>query len=204
MSRWKDRRVRRLGPALAAGLIRCLGATLRVRVRDEAGFLGRTLPPAAIPVFWHNRLLMLPWFYRRLGIGAPLSVMISRSKDGALIADTAAKFGVGALRGSSSKGAAGVSRAALSELAAGRWVGVTPDGPRGPVYTLKPGLVSLARKAGVPVIPVTVHYGWKICAASWDRFQLPLPFSKTELVVGEPLDPDSIDFEARLVAALGR
>lgn len=200
--KWGARLLARAGPALAAGFIRMLGATLRVTLRDEAGFLGDP-PPACVVVFWHNRILMMPWLYARLDGVHPLSVMISRSRDGSLIADTAAKFGVGALRGSSSKGAAGVSREALRALEAGQWVGITPDGPRGPVYEIKPGLASLVRGAGVPVVPVTVHYGWKVRATSWDKFQIPLPFSRAEWVFGRPIPPETQDLEARVKADLG-
>lgn len=197
----------RFGPSLVAGLIRLLGFTLRFRLVDEGGFFRDGFPPAAIPVFWHNRLMMLPWAFARMGGPVRVSVMISQSKDGSLIADTAAKFSLEALRGSSSKGAAGVSRAALDTLAGGGWVGVTPDGPRGPVYTIKPGLVSLAQKTGAPIVPLRVTYGWKICATSWDRFQMPLPFSRMKLVIGKPLvlAPEETQeaAQARIKAALG-
>lgn len=201
--RWTDRLLARLGPPLAAGFIRLLGATLRLRVVDQSGLLGGGPPPPAIAVFWHNRLLMLPWAFAHAKVPIRFSAMISRSKDGSLIADTAAKFGVTALRGSSSKGAAGASRAALDALAAGGWVGITPDGPRGPVYTVKPGLAGLAQKSGVPVVPFRVTYGWKIRARSWDRFQVPLPFSRMEVVIGKPVACDPDGMEEQIRAALG-
>ncbi len=201
-AKWGDRLLHRFGPALVTGLIRGLGATLRLQVRDEHGFL--TGPRAGcVGVFWHNRILMMPWIYGRLHTGVPLSVMISRSKDGSLIADTAARFGVGALRGSSSKGAAEASREALRALAAGEWVGITPDGPRGPLHDVKPGLANLVRKARVPVMPVRVVYGWKLQAGSWDRFQIPLPFSRVEVVIGAPIAPDDPELASKVKAALG-
>ncbi len=201
-AKWGDRLLNRLGPPLGAGLIRALGATLRLRVRDEHGFL-QAPPSACVGVFWHNRILMMPWVYENIRLRVKLSVMISRSKDGALIAGIASRFGVGALRGSSSKGAAEASREALRALAAGEWVGITPDGPRGPLHDVKPGLANLARKAQVPVIPVRVVYGWKIQARSWDRLQIPLPFSTIEVILCKPVMPDEPQLEQKIKSALG-
>jgi lysophospholipid acyltransferase (LPLAT)-like uncharacterized protein len=192
----------RFGPPLAAGFIRALGATLRIRVSDPHGVLDAP-PAAAVAVFWHNRIVMMPYIYARFRPQARLSTIMSRSKDGSLIADIAARFGVHAMRGSTSKGAAGVSRAALRALAEGGWVGITPDGPRGPVNTVKPGLASLVRKAQVPIVPVVVHYGWKIRASSWDRLQIPLPFSRVEVVVGKSIMPNEQELERAVMMALG-
>lgn len=201
MSKRADRLIRWWVPRLAEVFIRALGATLRVSIRDEGGYLRNQTP--CVAVFWHNRLLMMPWMYGKMGIRLPLSVMISRSKDGQIITEVAARFGVGALRGSSSRGATEAVREGAQALQRKGLVGITPDGPRGPRYTIKPGMAHLARVAGVPVVPVTVHYGWKWQAKSWDGFQIPLPFSRAEWVVAAPISPQTSDLETQVKAALG-
>jgi lysophospholipid acyltransferase (LPLAT)-like uncharacterized protein len=75
----------------------------------------------------------------------------------------------------------------LSEiLASGRDVLLTPDGPRGPVYELGPGVIFLAQKTGAPVVPVNMEYSscWRV--KSWDRFIIPRPFSKVRVILGQP------------------
>lgn len=190
-----------LAPRFFEAFICALGATLRVRVRDEAGFLDA--PSPCVVVFWHNRLMMMPWMYRRLGVTLPLTVLMSRSKDGQIVTGIAARFGVGAVRGSSSRGAAVAVRGLVALLRGGGAVGITPDGPRGPRYEIKPGMAHLARAAGVPVLPVTLHYAWKWQAKSWDRLQIPMPFSRVEFVVFKPVAFDLPDLEEQVKRALG-
>jgi lysophospholipid acyltransferase (LPLAT)-like uncharacterized protein len=66
-------------------------------------------------------------------------------------------------------------------------VAITPDGPRGPRYVVQPGAISLAELTGLPIIPVCYRSSWKMQAGSWDRFQIPLPFARVEVVFGEPM-----------------
>jgi hypothetical protein len=80
---------------------------------------------------------------------------------------------------------------ALLELTS--WAGrgydlaITPDGPRGPCYVVQDGIMSLAQLTGRPILPFSYHLNWKIRPKSWDRFQIPLPFSRCELIVVEPI-----------------
>ena len=80
-------------------------------------------------IFWHGRLLMMPHVWRA---GVPMNMLISQHRDGRLIADTIAHFGLGSVAGSSSKGGAAAVRQIVKAIRAGEYAGVTPDGPRGP------------------------------------------------------------------------
>lgn len=173
-----------LAAALGRGYLRLLQATCRFREEGAADRVAQAR--AAGPVlwaFWHNRLLgpLVP--YRNRGAG----VVISQSRDGELITRIVEGFGYVGLRGSSSRGGSRALRALLAHLRSGRDVAFTPDGPRGPRYTVHPGLGYLAAKTGLPVVPVGVAYSRKAIFGSWDRFQLPLPFATVLLHFGEPL-----------------
>lgn len=191
-------------PPLAAGFIRALGATLRIEVRDESGSLPQGGSPGVLFAFWHNRILMLPYFYEKFCPGRTLTVMMSRSRDGKLIADIAAKFGVGAARGSTSKFGSNAFRNLVRKLQAGSQdVGITPDGPRGPLHSVQPGVVALAQKTDCPVVTVTCHYDRKWELNSWDRFQIPKPFSRCEVVIGTPIPPGCDDLAGQIARQLG-
>jgi len=113
--------------------------------------------------------------------------MVSASKDGALLVAILNLFNVQPVRGSSSRR----GRQALLELKTwaerGYDLAITPDGPRGPCYSVQDGIVSLAQVTGFAIIPVSFTIGWKIRAKSWDRFQIPLPFSQCEVMFGKPM-----------------
>jgi len=178
--------MRYIAPSLGWLIISILGVTLRYRVRDAQGILTRPPSQPIIFAFWHNRILMLPLIYKKYWKHRKLSVMISRSKDGQLITDIAAKFGVGALRGSSSKQGAMAYLQAIKDMREhGIDVGVTPDGPRGPRYSIHDGVLHLAQTTGAPIIPVICHFSKKIELPSWDRFQIPLPFAECILEIGD-------------------
>jgi lysophospholipid acyltransferase (LPLAT)-like uncharacterized protein len=112
--------------------------------------------------------------------------LISASRDGDLIADVTERFGFQVVRGSSSRLGASAVLELGNVLANGRDVLITPDGPRGPVYELGPGIVFLAQKTGVAVVPLNFEYSscWRL--KSWDGFILPRPFSKVRFIIGPP------------------
>ncbi len=191
-------------PPLAAGFIRLLGMTLTVRVEDPDGVLNNPERDGVLFAFWHNRILMMPYFCETIYRERSLTVMISRSRDGTLIADIAARFGIGAARGSSSKFGGDALRELMSKLKEpGQDVGITPDGPRGPVYKVQPGVIALAQKTGTSILPVTVRYHRKWELKSWDRFQIPRPFTRCQIVVGPAIDPSSPSLKEDLEQRLG-
>jgi hypothetical protein len=178
-------------PRLGAAGVRLLGATLRV---DVAG-TGPLEPLWAarrplIYIVWHGRILMVPWLNARLrgthGARA-VSVLASRSRDGELLTRYVRRFGLGAVRGSSSRGGAGALRALVRTLGAGQDVALVPDGPRGPRYQLQPGVVTLAGLSGAPVVPLAFAAWPARRLATWDEFLVPLPFARCVLLFGEPL-----------------
>ena len=134
--------------------------------------------------FWHGRLMMLFYGWRR---GVPIKTIISRHRDGDLLAQTMDRFGIGALRGSSTEDGAGVLRAMVKTLKDGASICLAPDGPRGPRMRARAGVVTAARLAGVPVIPLAVSVTRRKIMASWDKFLVPLPFSRGVFVWGEPI-----------------
>ncbi|MGH7389232.1 MAG: lysophospholipid acyltransferase family protein [Candidatus Rokuibacteriota bacterium] len=143
-----------------------------------------------IYVVWHGRILMMPWASARLlrTHGARrVSVLASRSRDGEMVARYAARFGVAAVRGSSSRGGAGGLRALATAVRGGEDVALVPDGPRGPRRRLKEGVVVLAALTGAPVVPLAIAARPARRLASWDAFLVPLPFARCALVLGEPI-----------------
>lgn len=181
---------RKLAPAAGSWALRLLAATLRLR-REE-----KTVEPLwaagapAIYVVWHARLLLLPYLYRRRGLFA----LVSRSEDGAMIADLVRRFGFVTVRGSSSRGGAEGLRALARAVGEGHSVVVVPDGPRGPREVLKAGVVVLARLTGAYVVPVALAASSEWRARSWDEFRIPKPFSRCVVRFGEPiLVPRDID-----------
>lgn len=140
---------------------------------------------------WHNRLAscmhMWRYYHRRYDPDHGLAALISASKDGALLAATLEQFGVQPVRGSSSRRGGQALMELTSTIERGNNVAITPDGPRGPRYQVHLGVIALAQLTGAPIIPVSTNPGRKITFKSWDRFQLPIPFTRCEVVIGQPL-----------------
>jgi lysophospholipid acyltransferase (LPLAT)-like uncharacterized protein len=180
--------MKRLLPWLAAQVIRLITATLRVTTDDPGGVMHHPDHPPAILAFWHNRLFLMAPFYAHYCRGRTCVALISRSRDGQFIADVAAQFGVRAARGSSSKHGTSAALTALHAAKDERIdLCVTPDGPRGPRYVVQPGILRLAQTTGRPIVAIDFKLGWKKELKSWDRFQVPLPFSRCHLTSSRPL-----------------
>ncbi|MEM6884110.1 MAG: lysophospholipid acyltransferase family protein [Verrucomicrobiota bacterium] len=192
------------GPICAAAAIRILSATIRYELSDEAGLLDQEDPRPCIFAFWHNRILLMPPIYQKYWGKRPLVVMISRSRDGAMISDTAGRFGIESARGSSSgKGVAALIKLTKDLMHSGKNVGVTPDGPRGPRYSVQDGILHLARTSKLPVIPVTYELDKKWEANSWDGFQIPKPFTRCRVRIGRGIDSNTAELASEIRMALG-
>ena len=137
-----------------------------------------------IYAFWHNRQSFLLYPYRN---HKKMCVLVSLSKDGEYIARALPKFNKVAARGSTTHGGAVAFRGLLKNAQLGYSLAITPDGPRGPIYEAKQGVLSLSIKTGLPVIPVGVYSTHKFAVHSWDRFQILLPFGKCGIVYGKPM-----------------
>jgi lysophospholipid acyltransferase (LPLAT)-like uncharacterized protein len=174
----------RIGPWLAAGMIRVVHACLRIETLGEGPLCAHwNARQQIILAFWHDQLFLMARGYR--GPGA--TVMISASKDGELIARTMQYFDIGAVRGSSTRGGRAAFREMLELAKTPRDLVITPDGPKGPRHTVKDGIVQLARLSGRPVVPMAFACSRGHRFRSWDRFLLPLPPGRGVFSFGAPL-----------------
>jgi lysophospholipid acyltransferase (LPLAT)-like uncharacterized protein len=184
---WKQR----LAAWLVVALVRMLAVTLRYRLDDRSGFFENGSSGPAIYAIWHNRLALSLIAYYRYGQPrnrtAGMAAMVSASRDGAFLAAILECFKVQPVRGSSSRRGPQALLELTSWAGRGYDLAITPDGPRGPCYVVQEGVMSLAQVTGLPILPFSYHLNWKIRPKSWDRFQIPLPFSRCEMIVVEPI-----------------
>ena len=180
--------------------IAVLGATLRWRTEglEHLETIARS-GRQPVMAFWHGRILSATFFFRRRGI----VVMTSENFDGEWIAGIIERFGYGAARGSTSHGARKALLQLVREMAAGRPAGFAVDGPRGPARVAQPGAVWLAQATGNPVLPFHLEADRHWSLRSWDRTQIPKPFSTVALAVGEPFEVARGDDEATIERARG-
>ena len=171
--------------AVGYPLLALLGRTLRWRVHglehlDQITASGRQ----PVMAFWHGRILGAAYYFRRRGI----VVITSENFDGEWIARIIERFGYGSARGSTSHGAARALLQLRRAMGQGKAAGFTVDGPRGPACQAQPGAVWLASETGSPLLPFHLEAERYWTARSWDRTQVPKPFSRMALVVGKPID----------------
>jgi lysophospholipid acyltransferase (LPLAT)-like uncharacterized protein len=187
--------VRAVAPCLAAGMVRLVGATLRLSVTGTDALAplwhgGRPL----IYVAWHGRVLMMPWinaWLRRAHGVRRVTVLTSHSRDGEMMARYVRRFGLDVVRGSSSRGGASALRSLAARIRTGEDVAVVPDGPRGPARRLGAGVVGLAVMTGAPVVAIGFGARPAKTLDSWDRFVIPAPFARAAVVFGSPLTVDA-------------
>jgi lysophospholipid acyltransferase (LPLAT)-like uncharacterized protein len=166
-------------------LIKLIGSTVRWQVEGwenwEAANRNGHIP---IYTFWHNRVFLSTYFWRQRRI----VVMTSQSFDGEYIARFIQRFGYGAARGSSTRGAVGAVIEMTRLMRAGCPTAFTIDGPKGPRYVAKLGAVLLAKKTGQPILPftITAERFWK-AKKSWDGFQVPYLFSRGRVTIAPPI-----------------
>jgi lysophospholipid acyltransferase (LPLAT)-like uncharacterized protein len=179
-------------------LIAALGSTLRWRTEglDHLDRI-RTSGRQPIMAFWHGRILPATYYFRRRGI----VVITSENFDGEWIAGIIERFGYGTARGSTSKGARRALRQLTRDIGAGRPVGFTLDGPRGPARVAQPGAVWLAKATGNPVLPFHLEADRSWTLNSWDRTQVPRPFATVSIAMGEPLEVPNDADEAAIESA---
>jgi hypothetical protein len=166
-------------------------ATLRLRADRSSQFFQQRPVEQGIYCVWHNRLALCLQVYRRfaqpISAGRGLAALVSASRDGALVSSVLQSFQVEPIRGSKSRH----GMQALLEL--GTWaergydLAITPDGPRGPCYQVHEGIIALAQMTRLPIFPFSFTLSHKISVKSWDRFQIPLPFSHCDILAAAPL-----------------
>ncbi len=183
--------LRRLVPYLAYAYVTLVGWTNRHRV--VRGDIPKGLHEDGrrfIYAFWHQRQVYFTWTHR----GAGAAVLVSRSKDGEMIAETMRLSSLSAVRGSSSRGGAAAAKAMVDTLRSGLDVGITPDGPKGPARQVKDGVLRVAQLSGAPIVPIANALTRRVeLAKAWDRFQVPLPFGRSVVVYGAPIEVGAHD-----------
>lgn len=177
----------RIQAFLGSLLIRVLGCTWRIDFDESAVAALRTRHPVVIYAFWHGRLLPLSYTHR----GRSVHVLASEHRDGELMGQTIRFLGFGHVRGSSTRRGSRAIRELAEKVRAGFDLGLTVDGPKGPLFEVKPGAIELAKLTGVPVVPITTSSARHWEFSSWDRFQLPKPFTRVRVRHGEAVFVDA-------------
>jgi hypothetical protein len=206
---WQESRLKRFQVSAIAAVLyptfAALGWTLRWRIegREHLEALTSAGQPYILSL-WHGRILPLMLFFR----GRGLVVITSENFDGEWIARIISRFGYGTARGSSSRNARAAMRQMIRDVRAGRSTAFTLDGPRGPARVAKPGAAWLAGTSGAPLLPCHAEAtrSWEL--HSWDRTQIPKPFSRVALVIGKPIavpphSPDAGQEDARRLLESG-
>ncbi len=179
-----------LAASLISGYLRFCGLTTKYIIKGLKTDIPQSAKTPVIYAFWHNRQGYLLYPYR---LHTKLCVLVSLSKDGEYIARALPKFNMVAARGSTTRGGAAAFRSLIAKAKQGYSLALTPDGPRGPVYQASVGVLALARKTGLPIVPAGVYATHKFAVNSWDKFQVMLPFGKCAIVLGEPLNVNKDD-----------
>jgi len=145
-------------------LLKIWGRTLRFDIDDRVAIATSPVRENYIGALWHNRLLFICYALKRFVPHRPGAGLISRSRDGDLVAALTLRFGFDVVRGSSSKMGAGALRGLSSVLGSGLDVLMTPDGPRGPAYEPDPGAIFLAEKTGAAIVPINLEFSscWRL------------------------------------------
>jgi lysophospholipid acyltransferase (LPLAT)-like uncharacterized protein len=181
--------------AIGYPVINALAQTFRWRVEGrhhlDAIVASRRQP---IMAFWHGRILPATFYFRRRGI----VVITSENFDGEWIARIIERFGYGTARGSTSRGGLKALLQLKRDMTAGKPAGFTIDGPRGPARVAQPGAIWLAKATGNPVVPFHAEASRHWTMKSWDRTQIPKPFSTIALAIGQPIEvaPDCTEARA--------
>jgi lysophospholipid acyltransferase (LPLAT)-like uncharacterized protein len=183
------RRIFSRGPAVGFlyRLVRIYAATFRLTVENEGPWMERVKSGKAVVLCcWHQQFFSAIRHFRKYRSCKP-SLMISRSKDGELIAGVAARTGWDVVRGSSSRGGREALGEMVSKLRLSKVAAHIADGPRGPAGIVKAGLVRLSQLAEADIVPfyITADRAWYF--RSWDRFMLPLPFARVTIRFGDLL-----------------
>jgi lysophospholipid acyltransferase (LPLAT)-like uncharacterized protein len=169
--------------AVGQGLMR----TLRYRVdgyEHVRQAMAASPNGAVIFCLWHQHLLLVLGKHR----SSRIACLTSLSSDGTIMAQYIARLGLRAIRGSSSRGGLKAARQLIAAIQEGWHGAITVDGPRGPYKEVKPGPFEIARRSGVPIIPVVARASreWSFKRA-WDRFLVPLPGARVRVIYGAPI-----------------
>jgi lysophospholipid acyltransferase (LPLAT)-like uncharacterized protein len=175
---------------VGATILRLLFWTLRLRLADRTGLSTNSPNTPVIICFWHNRILGITLTFLRKyphALRKGVTVLTSASRDGEILAQFVGQFGMGAVRGSSSRRGSRAMLELVDLVENGHDVAITPDGPRGPRYCFGPGAISLAQLTGSPITPMHARFSRSLRMKTWDGFIIPLPFSHVSVTVDDPI-----------------
>lgn len=189
-----------------SGWLRALHATMDMKIHVPSPETDpRRADRPTIFAFWHEMLMFPAYSHARLA-----TVMVSNHRDGEFIAQVVRMMRGRSVRGSTRRGGAAAARQML-RLAGLDHLAITPDGPRGPRRTAQPGVIYLASRSGMPIVPVGFAYSHARRANSWDRMAVPWPFCRARSVSGQPIHvpprlrrDDLADWAGRLERALNQ
>ncbi len=161
-----------------------VGRTSKVVVKNSTEYdeLEKNKKPVIYAV-WHGRQIFLLWSHRKRNI----YLLISQSRDGGYVAAIVNKLGLKTVRGSSSKDGANALVGMIKKGKEGFPLAFTPDGPRGPLREVQPGVILAAQKTGLPIIPLASSSKRKFVVRNWDEFHIPYPFNKVSVCHGRPI-----------------
>jgi lysophospholipid acyltransferase (LPLAT)-like uncharacterized protein len=183
MSVWDTARWKAIG-VLGRFFLRIWAKTSRITVLGEESYRkAKEEGSPIILIIWHNRLMLVPYFFRKREIAG----LVSPSKDGEIIAQIGLGWRFRVIRGSSSHSVVRAWAQMRQMLRKGGELIIIPDGPRGPERTLKPGALKLAQDTGALLIPWSYSASPKKRLKSWDRFLFFYPFSRIVAIYGKPL-----------------
>ena len=174
--------------AIAYALVWCVDKTIRKKILNDTIFY----PVPSIYPFWHGTSLQMMMNNQKSGI----VIMTSLSKDGDIISYILERLGFGTVRGSSSRGGEKALKEMVSLSLSGKTLAYAADGPRGPYHKLKSGVIYNAQKSGLPILPVATCPKRKITLKSWDKMQIPMPWTKAVQIYSTPVyvkDTDEIE-----------
>ncbi len=186
--------LRTIGNFLIDKAVNLLCKTLKVEIRNKENIDKlRKANKNFIIVFWHGTML-LPWYLHR---NERVAALISKSKDGDLLAKLLRKWNYQVIRGSSSSGGDIALSIMIDYAKNDNSIAITPDGPRGPAKKMKAGAVITAKKSGLPIILIGASYKKKRELKNWDKFEIPAFFSKANVVYSEPVYVDqNLDYNS--------
>jgi lysophospholipid acyltransferase (LPLAT)-like uncharacterized protein len=145
---------------------------------------------------WHGRAIMQPYSYKKLRPNHKLKSIISEHKDGKAIAKLFSYFKIGTINGSSTRGGVKALIGAIRELKNDTDISITPDGPKGPLYSVADGIVAISQKSGAKIIPLEIEATkyWEL--NTWDKYFIPKPFGTIQFFAGTPFDVNGLEMDA--------
>lgn len=186
-------------PILVCFIVRFLALTSRfyfVNFEDYSEKLKER--KQLIHACWHGRLLFCPYTYwGKNGISA----LVSHHRDGDMVARFFKHFGIGSVRGSTTRGSIGGVKGLLKVAKSGGDLALTPDGPKGPRHVAQMGVIHMAKRTGLPIYPISYSASKRKVFSSWDKFVMPYPFNKIVFICGDPIsisrDSDTDEMEKK-------